>query len=259
MRTTILTGGAAMIALAAMTLSAAAQTPVTENPLAATPGALPADQPTDSADVAGSAAVDPDNMADQLNSRQQVRQSFTFTRTVNGEVVETKTETIDYSRSDPVRSTEASTSAFDALKAKFDSEVLSRTEAFEEAKLDFVVADVDHDAKMTESEFLRLVQTWRDQAQDAPSSADSARERQYRAFINELDQTDGAHADQIEDAKARQKFKFMAGAAQSVGREDFIREYLVDFDAMDANGDMLLRGDELVKFRALNRGDSLGG
>jgi hypothetical protein len=248
---TVLAAGAAAIALAAM--SAAAQTPVAETPLQAAPGALPADEAAANAE----AAVDPDNMADQLNARQQVRQSFTFTRTVNGEVVETKQEEIAYSRSDPVRSTEAKASAFDALKAKFDREVLSRTEAFEEAKLDFVVADADHDGKMTEAEFQRLVRTWRNERDDASGDAQTARERQYRAFLDELEGTE-AGGESAGEAKARQKFAFMAGAAQTVGREDFIREYLVDFDAMDANGDMILRGDELLKFRALNRGDNLG-
>lgn len=248
--------GAAAIAFAAMTSAAIAQTPVTQAPLAGTPGALPADQSASNADVAAGAAVDPDNMADQLNARQQVRQSFTFTRTVNGEVVEQKQEEIAYSRSDPVRSTEAKMSAFDALKAKFDREVLTRTEAFEEAKLDFVVADADRDGKMVEAEFLRLVKTWRDDRDDTPG-AESARERQYRAFLEEIGADGAAEAPDAADAKARQKFAFMAGAAQAVGREDFIREYLVEFDAMDANGDMLLRGDELLKFRALNRGDAL--
>lgn len=252
MKKKVLAAGAAALALAAMSAPAAAQTPVTETPLSGTPGTLPADVA-----AAGAAeAVDPDNMADQLNARQQIRQSFTFTRTVNGEVVETREESIEYSRSDPVRTTEARMSAFDALKAKFDREVLTRTEALEEARLDFVVADSDRDGKMTEAEFLNLVQTWRSEADAAPDDPDTARERQYRAFIEELDGAGTAGAADA-DANARRKFQFMAGAAQSVGREDYVREYLVDFDAMDANGDMILRGEELMKFRGLNRGDLL--
>ncbi len=58
-------------------------------------------------------------------------------------------------------------------------------------------------------------------------------------------------------AYAKQKFAFMAGAAQTLSLEDYIREYLLDFDAMDVNDDMILTGEELMRFRALNRGETL--
>jgi hypothetical protein len=214
--------------------------------------ALPSDGPASNADAPAGAVVDPDNMADSLNSRQQIRQSFTFTRTKNGEVIETKQETVTYSRSDPVLTTEAQLSPFDALKQRFDNEVLTRTEALEEARLDFVIADLDRDGRLTESEFLRLVATWRDRSGDG-DAAESARERQYRSFIEQLEnETPVSDAD-----AARTRYLTLAGSAPSISREDYVRDYLVDFDAMDADGDMMLRGDELIRFRALNRGREL--
>ena len=49
----------------------------------------------------------------------------------------------------------------------------------------------------------------------------------------------------------------MAGAADAMTLQDYIREYLLDFDSMDENQDTVLTGDELMRFRALNRGETL--
>lgn len=202
------------------------------------------------------AEPNPDEMADLLNSRQQIKQSFTFTRTINGEVVETDQRTVTYSRKDPLRGTEAGESPLNALKEAFDSEVLTRTEAFEEARLDFVIADKNRDNLMTAEEFAALLETWRETGAHAANAPDeeTARQRQYRAFVEELD-PEGAKEDA--ETRAGQKFLSMAGASQTVSREDYLREYLLDFDSMDADGDGLLKSEELMLFRALNRGETV--
>ena len=209
------------------------------------------------AQLEGPAEINPDESADLLNSRQQIQQSFTFTRTINGEVVDTEKRTVTYSRKDPLRETEAGVSALDRLKSAFDSEVLTRTEAFEEAKLDFVIADKDRDNMMTADEFVGLAEQWRTNNARDPQDVEpeTARERQYRAFLDELD-PEGAKEEA--DTNARRKFATMVGMAPSISREDYLSEYLLDFDSMDSDNDGILRGDELMMFRALNRGESTG-
>ncbi len=203
-----------------------------------------------------SAEVNPDEMADMLNSQQQLRQTFTLKRTINGEIVESEKRTVTFSRDTPYRETEAGETTLEALKSAFDGELLTRTEAFEEAKLDFAIADIDRNGRMTIDEFADLVDTWREneaRMADAPTK-NIARQRHYEAFLAEINPD---AAEMQNEAYARQKFMFMAGAAETVSREDYIREYLLDFDAMDENQDALLRGDELMRFRALNRGETL--
>lgn len=200
--------------------------------------------------------VDPDEMADMLNSSQQLQQTFTLKRTINGEVVETEKRTVTFDRDTPYRETEARETTVERLKASFDGEALTRTEAFEEAKLDFVVADINRDEAMTVAEFAALVDSWRknDARQaDAPTE-EIARQRQYDAFLEELDP---AVAQQQTEAYAKEKFAFMAGAADAMSLQDYIREYLLDFDSMDTDKDMVLNGEELMRFRALNRGETL--
>ena len=105
-------------------------------------------------------AINEDEMADILNSQQQIKQDVTLTRSVNGQVVETKTETVIYSKDDPLRETEAGPSPLEKLKAQFDSQLLTRKEAIEEARLDFVVADLDRNDAMNAAEFVFLVKGW---------------------------------------------------------------------------------------------------
>ncbi|HBS31740.1 MAG TPA: hypothetical protein DEA40_08360 [Parvularcula sp.] len=193
-------------------------------------------------------AVNPDEMADLLNSRQQIRQGVTLTRSVDGEVVETKTRTIIYSPDDPLRGSEAGLSPLEALQAEFDSEALTRKEAYEEAKLDFVVADLDRDGKMEESEFIFLVNGW----QDATVSG-SGRGR----FVDPAAHADEASARAEHESQARAKFAFLAGGAAAVSKKDYLREVLIDFDALDKNDDGILNGEELLYFRAANRGESI--
>ncbi|NWG70953.1 MAG: hypothetical protein HXY23_04990 [Parvularculaceae bacterium] len=235
----------------ALVLSGAAMAQTDIAPLPAPAPALPGDA---AAPVAAAPVVDEDNMADELNKRQQLQQKFIFTRTVDGKVVETDEREVTYSRGDPIRTTESNVSAMDALAARFDAEVLTKTEAFEEAKLDFVVADLNRDGKLTVDEYLRLVATWRETADDAASPGESARERQYRAFIEELDGRDDAAP--ASDAALAEKFGRLTNMTGVIARDDYYRAWLAEFDSVDADKDMLLRGDELVRFRAMNRGEA---
>lgn len=202
------------------------------------------------------AEVNPDEMADDLNSSQQLKQTFTLRRTVDGEVVETEKRTVVFDRDTPYRETEAGRTTVEKLKAAFDGEALTRTEAFEEAKLDFVVADVDRNEKMTAAEFSGLVESWRktDARQAGAPNQDIARQRQYDAFLAEIDPDTAEHQT---EAYAKQKFAFMAGASETLSLQDYIREYLLDFDSMDVNKDQVLTGEELMRFRALNRGETV--
>ncbi|WDI31018.1 hypothetical protein PUV54_13750 [Hyphococcus flavus] len=201
-------------------------------------------------------SVDADNMADLLNSRQQLQQSFTLQRTVNGEVVETEKRTVTYSRDQPYRETEAGKTTVQRLKERYDREALTRTEAFEEAKLDFVIADANRDGAMTAQEFADLVNTWRlNEARQAEApNNEIAQQRKYDAFLAEIDPDT---AEMQTKAYALEKFAFMAGAAETLSLQDFIRETMLDFDSMDADKDTILTGEELARFRALNRGETV--
>ncbi|WP_425408825.1 hypothetical protein [Hyphococcus sp.] len=200
--------------------------------------------------------VDADNMADMLNGRQQLEQTVTLKRSVNGEVIESDKRTVTYDRDDPYRQTEAGRSTVEELKAAFDGEALTRTEAFEEAKLDFAIADVDRNGAMTAEEFAGLVNTWRENnaRRIAAPTREIARQREYDAFLEEIDPDT---ADMQARAYAREKFAFMAGAAETLSLQDFIREQLLDFDSMDADKDRILRDEELMRYRALNLGETI--
>ena len=197
--------------------------------------------------------VNPDELADDLNSRQQLQQTFTLKRTVNGET-ETAKRTIVYTDDIPVRASEARQSVREQLRQSFDRELLTRVEAFEEAKIDFTLADSNNDGAMTKEEFAILVQTWNDNAErhaSAPND-DIEKQREYDAFLREITDDDTPLTSQ---KNARQKFQFMAGAAATITRADYIREYLLDFDAMDADKDTVLKDQELERFRSISRGE----
>jgi hypothetical protein len=167
---------------------------------------------------------------------------------VDGQVVETRTETITYSPNDPLRSTEASLSPLEALEAEFDSEALTRKEAYEEAKLDFVVADLDRNDKMDESEFVYLVNGW----QEA-----TVRGGGRGRFVDPTRHADEDAAKAEHERQARAKFAFLAGGPATVSKKDYLREVLIDFDALDKNDDGILTGPELLYFRVANRGESI--
>ncbi len=199
--------------------------------------------------------INTDNMAEQLNAQQELQQSFTFRRTINGEVVETDRRTVTYDRNIPSRASEAGQSTLDRLRSRFDAEVLTRLEAFEESKLDFTIADSNRDNLMSIDEFSNLVASWNevDSRSIDATTVEQERQQQYDAFIAEISpETAKMRSDKV----AKEKFLFLTGGMDSVSRQDYIREYLLDFDAMDTNKDTILRGDELRKFRALNRGES---
>lgn len=243
-------------ALAAAGGAAFAQTPDAQQPDESAAASAPPVQERQGEDQADQAEINPDEMADQLNKRQQLQQTVIFTRTINGEVVGEEKRTVTYSRGDPVRPSEAGGSAIEELRAAFDREVLTRSEAYEEARLDFTAADSDRNGRLTAEEFVTLVLSWRENAARAAAARDeeAARQRQFRAFVEELDPV---AAEKRAAEQARAKFAYMAGAAPTIARDDYIREYLLDFDSMDQNGDMILQGEELMMFRALNRGETL--
>jgi|GEM_PF-1377571 len=210
------------------------------------------------ASVAGDEAADPsaDEVADMLNSRQQLQQTFTLKRTINGNVVETDKRTVTFSRDEPYRETEAGRTALQKVQAIFDGEVLTRTEAFEEAKIDFTVADLNRDNAMTADEFAFLVESWREndaRNADAPTE-DLAQQRDFEAFLLEINPD---AAKEQTGAYAKEKFAFLSGASDTVTRESYIREYLLDFDSMDEDKDTILKDMELMRFRALIRGEKL--
>lgn len=199
----------------------------------------------------------PDTSADLLNSRQQLQQTFTLQRTINGEVVDSERRTVTYSRGEPFQETEANRESItETLKSQFDEQLLTRNEAFEEAKIDFIIADANRDGAINADEFALLVASWEDnnaRNAEAPNE-EIARQRHYDDFLSEISQDD---IQLKRDVMAKEKFAFMAGASESITREDYIREYLLDFDTMDVNGDALLQSDELRRFRAVMRGEKI--
>lgn len=195
-------------------------------------------------------AVNEDEMADLLNSQQQIKQDVTLTRTVNGQVVETKKETVIYSKGDQLRDSEAGLSPLQRLKEAFDSEALTRKEALEEAKLDFVVADQNRDEAVTADEFVFLVKGW-ENAEITGSG--------HGRFVDPYFHVDQETADAEHEAQARAKFTAMAGADLTLSRRAFTRKVIEEFEEHDADKDDLLQGDELLNFRASVRGEPIDG
>lgn len=195
-------------------------------------------------------AVNEDEMADLLNSQQQIKQDVTLTRTVNGQVVETKKETVIYSKGDQLRDSEAGLSPLQRLKEAFDSEALTRKEALEEAKLDFVVADQNRDEAVTADEFVFLVKGW-ENAEITGSG--------HGRFVDPYFHVDQETADAEHEAQARAKFSAMAGADLTLSRRAFTRKVIEEFEEHDADKDDLLQGDELLNFRASVRGEPIDG
>ena len=193
-------------------------------------------------------AINEDEMADLLNSQQQIKQDVTLTRSVNGQVVETKTETVIYSKDDPLRETEAGPSPLEKLKAQSDSQLLTRKEAIEEARLDFVVADLDRNDAMNAAEFVFLVKGW-EEAEIA--GVGSGR------FVEPFFHVDEKSAAEEHADLARAKFAAMAGEVGMVSRKKFTRMVLDEFERFDLDKDDLLRGDELLNFRAAVRGEPI--
>ncbi|MBY0420988.1 MAG: hypothetical protein K2Q06_01710 [Parvularculaceae bacterium] len=220
--------GASSAALAQGTAPAAPQTP--QPPATATEPATP----------------NPDEMASTLNKQQTVRETYTLTRTIDGKVVETTQRSIVTDPGAPDLPSEASASAVERLKEQFANEALTRTDAYEEAKLDFAAADALRRGRIGEDDFVALVEDWRQGAVEG----DDAGRRRMQAFTQGLDKA-------TVEAAARAKFRLMAGSETTLTRKQYVRETMIDFDAVDANKDRFLRGEELMKFRAVTTGASI--
>lgn len=193
-------------------------------------------------------APNEDEMADFLNSQQQIKQDVTLTRTVDGKVVETRKETVVYSKNDPLRGSEAGQSPLEKLKDIFDSQALTRKEALDEAKLDFVVADLDRDDAISAAEFVYLVKGW--------ESAEISGAGHGR-FVDPYFHVDQEAADAEHAEQARLKFTAMAGEDATLSKKAFTRRVIGEFEEHDADKDGLLRGDELLNFRASIRGEPI--
>jgi hypothetical protein len=208
----------------------------------------PVETPLAPLDDAGAPAINEDEMADFLNSQQQIKQDVTLTRTVDGKVIETKKQTIVYSPGDPLRDSEAGLSPIEQLKAEFDSQALTRKEALEEARLDFVIADLDRDNTMNAAEFVYLVKGW----QDAKISGSG-----HGRFVDPYFHVDQAAADAEHAEQARTKFAGMAGDSAMLNKQAFTRKVIEQFEQYDLDKDDLLRGDELLNFRVGVRGETI--
>jgi len=200
--------------------------------------------------VAAAPQINEDEMADLLNSQQQIKQDVTLTRSVNGQIVETRKETVVYSKEDPLRGSEAGLSPLEKLKDRFDSQALTRKEALDEAKLDFVIADLDRDDAMTADEFSYLVKGW----ESAEISGSG-----HGRFVDPYFHVDPEAAEREHDEQARAKFAAMAGVDSSLGKKAFTRKIIEEFEKSDLDKDDLLRGDELLNFRASVRGEPILG
>ena len=54
------------------------------------------------------------------------------------------------------------------------------------------------------------------------------------------------------------RFDFVTGVASALSKQTFIAEALRDFDSLDANGDAILRDEELMAYRRALLGISRG-
>ncbi len=243
-----------MIGASALAFSGYANAQETEQ--TSLPPVEDAAQTDDATSGEGEEAVSEDDMADFLNAQQELQQTFRLERRINGVVIETEERTVTLPRDEPYWETEAGQTTLEKVKAAFDGELLTRSEAFDEAQLDFTIADVNHDGGMTQDEFAALVESWQDKAKREPgdSRKATARQRQYDAFLAQIT---GDASEPAYEAYAREKFAFMAGASPTLSRQEYVTEYLIDFYAMDEDKDMILKGEELMRFRALNRGEKL--
>ncbi|MCB2114397.1 MAG: hypothetical protein KDD85_12745 [Parvularculaceae bacterium] len=228
------------VSIAALAIAACAFSPTSAQE---SPAATAAETPPAQTDHT---TLNEDEMADYLNSRQQIKQDVTLTRSVNGQVVETTRETVVYSKDDPVLDSEAGLSPLERLKAQFDSQALTRKEALEEARLDFIVADLDRNDAMDSAEFVFLVKGW-----EEAEIAGAGNGRFVEPFFH-VDQRTAS----IEHAElARAKFARMAGEVGALSEKKYTRKVLEEFKLFDQNGDELLRGEELLNFRAALRGE----
>lgn len=163
--------------------------------------------------------ADSDNVAASLNAAQRLKQSYTLTRTVDGEVVERESREIAVDDDAPTRPTEAGVSALERLKADFDGETLTRREAVDAARLDFALADKNRDGVMSADEFDGLAAIWRTR-------------------------------DAIADASGRAPAATPVEPFPTLASQDFLARLMAAFDDSDSDGDGVLRGEQLTSYGA---------
>ena len=228
--------------------------PVAVSQPTASPSGMPA--PLPKAQKPAAEIEDPDNAAASLNARQKIQQEFVLERRIDGKVVSRERKKLEYTPSRIKGGTPPERPTLETLSEEFDRKLLTRTEAFEEAKVDFRIADLNQDDQLSEDEYVLLLRGWHDNADrsaQAPSE-ELARQRKIDDFLSEID----PHGRYLHlDEAAKRKFRFITGAALTIHRKDFVREYLTDFDAMDHNQDSMLEGLELQQFRAIVRGENI--
>ena len=191
--------------------------------------------------------------AAELNARQRIDQTLTVTRFINGKPVETKKVALPTGPGMPVRETEAGGRLADVVRAQVDREVLTRREAFEEARLEFDLVDTNSDQLLTRKEFVSLVEVRQDDpnyasfftpATTVTNAENSTALAQHRAIFD------------VQGLAAR--FDFVTGVSRVLTKQIFIAEALRDFDSLDANGDAILRDAELIAYRRALLGISGG-
>ena len=209
--------------------------------------ALATENDTDKAETAAaSQTASSDEMAADLNAQQSIRQTFTVTRTLNGSVVETARREVTPGRQNALRPTEAGQSLAEAVRASFDRELLTRTEAYDEAKLDFALGDVNLDKMIDAEEFIRLAGLLRIEFEEI-NYLDPGTGTSLRGYGTPLkDQS----APVAERRDSRAYFQSLTGpAATTLDERGFVLGFLREFDLADANADGLLSGNELRAFR----------
>ena len=234
------------------------------------------DQPAPDAEP-GAEAPNPDNSADDLNARQNIRQTFTVKRKLDGQTIDEKTVEIPGDSAFATRASEARGSVRSYVRDKADREILTRPEAAQEARLEFALADANRDGIMTQTEYQTLAQI----RTEDENYAFLIEEQHARNKAREPDRTDRyeafREADRAEWHKLAlaQHFRAMvatetlwgpsSGLATSGKISDtpssgltenaYVRAFMRDFDAADLNGDFILQETETRTFRRALYGD----
>ncbi|MEO0400464.1 MAG: hypothetical protein AAF224_13705 [Pseudomonadota bacterium] len=219
-----------------------------------------------------------DNVADDLNARQQLEQTVTFTRTINGAVVSTDKRTIEFDENAPTGMSEGRLSPIKTAADNYDAETLTRNEALDEARLDFSLADLNRDGSLSIDEFSAYVltptaastdgaaQNTNDARRDQVNEANSRTEQFLAALDAELASETRAEtaellfndfigeADAIERARNPKIRKPSKDDVRRIDARLFGVAYMKGFDRLDANEDGLLSGSELTDFRRHRNG-----
>lgn len=203
-------------------------------------------QQDETADTQQSGETAPDedpaneNLANELTKRHTLRQEFTIKRIVDGEVVETTERSVAIDGSRPSLPTEAGQSIEAQLKESFDQELLTRTEALSEAKLDFALGDIDRDGLLSKQEFTRLIDLLQQAGgEETGRETSGGSDTEWRSFVDELD-----------DPATPISFEDFAGSEDALlDEKQFTLGFLHQFDETDLDGDGLLAAEELARFR----------